>query len=129
MAQASFVIRDWDFDVERGPDWLFVRPHRADKRSAQASQFGQRVWELLEQSLTHRLVLVMDGIGQLDSDLVAQLVWLYERIHAYDGVMRVCELSARNEKVLRACGADNQFPRFDCREDAVMGHSHPRHPR
>jgi len=129
MAQASLLVNRWDFDVERGPDWLFVRPRRLAKRVLDAPSFAEQVWAILEQHFMHRLVLELGDIGTLDSDLVSQLLWLHERIHAHDGMMRVCELSAANDEVLHACTADGQFPRYCNREEAVMGDSRPRQPR
>jgi anti-anti-sigma factor len=129
MAQASLSRCGWDFEVERGPDWLFVRPRRLGATAADAMDFAEQVWALLEQHLTHRLVLELGDIELLDSHLVGQLIWLYKRIHTHDGMMRVCELSETNEDVLRTCRLEGHFPQYRNREDAVMGHSHPRQPR
>jgi anti-anti-sigma factor len=129
MAQASLAHRCWDFDVERGPDWLFVRPHRLSKGDLGSLRFADEVWHLLEQHLMHRLVLEMDDVGHLDSNLVGQLLSLFKRIHAHDGMMRVCALSAANEDVLHACRLESHFPRYADREEAVMGQSNPRQPR
>lgn len=129
MAQASLAFCDWNFDVERGPGWLFVRPHRLTPTTAASLEFAEQVWALLERHLTHRLVLELDDIGQLDSHLLGQLVQLYERVQAHHGLMRVCELSPPNEDVLRACRLQRHFPRYRNRGDAVMGHSHPKQPR
>jgi anti-anti-sigma regulatory factor len=128
MAQASLANGRWIFDVERGPDWLFVRPRRHGL-AADAAGFAEQVWALLEQHLTHRLVLELGEVGQLDSRLVGQLSWLYKRIHAHEGIMRVCELSASNEEVLRASRLEGHFPRYRNREDAVLCHAHPKQPR
>lgn len=127
MAQLS-LARAWHFDVERGPDWLFVRPRPAGAGNDQPA-FAEQVWSLLEQHFTHRLVLELGGIDFLDSHLVGQLVWLHKRVHTHDGLMRICELSEHSEDVLHACRLDSHFPVYRNREDAVMGHAHPRHPR
>jgi anti-anti-sigma factor len=129
MAQASLAHCGWDFEVERGPDWLFVRPRLQSSSAADSRDFAEQVWALLEQHLTHRLVLELGGVELIDSSLVGQLVRLYKRIHSHEGMMRVCELSPTNESVLRACRLDGHFPQYRNREDAVMGNSQPRHPR
>jgi anti-anti-sigma factor len=110
---------------------LFVRPRRLEARGGETSTFAEQVWTLLEQHLTHRLVLELGEVELLDSHLLGQLDWLYKQIHAHDGMMRVCELSPNNAEVLRTCALDGQFPEYRNREDAVMGHAlvHPRHPR
>ncbi|MEX0675845.1 MAG: STAS domain-containing protein [Pirellulales bacterium] len=129
MARASIVRSDWDFNVERGPDWLLVRPRRLGHRDRGALTFANQVWALLEQNFTHRLVLEMGDVDPLDSDLVSELLRLYKRIHTHDGVMRLCGLSDTGEEVLRECRLEGQFPRYRNREEAVMGQSHPRQPR
>ena len=129
MSQASLARHVWNFDVERGPDWLFVRPHRLKTSTQNAPPFAEQVWTLLEQHFTHRLVLEMGDVDELDSDLAGQLLSLYKRIHAHDGILRVCELSPNSEEVLHVCCVESHFGHYCNREEAVMGHSHPRHPR
>ncbi len=126
--------RGWDLQIERGPDWLFVRPHRPSGNSfvapvPETSDLAEQVWAVLEQNFTHRLVLELDDIGHLNSHLIGQLVWLYKRIHTHDGTLRICGLSSRNEEVLRVSRLDGRFPLFETREDAVMGFARPAQPR
>ncbi len=125
MAQASLVRSDWEFEVERGPDWLFVRPRRMSGELG-AEIFADQVWSLLEQHFTHRLVLEFGEIDFLNSALVGQLVWLYKRIHTHDGILRICELTDMQHEVLRVSRLGGYFPRYRNREDAVMGHAWPR---
>ncbi len=128
MAQAPVLGSGWEFEVERGPDWLFVRPRRAERSASEIVPFAEQVWSLLEQQFTHRLVLELGDVAYLDSQLIGQLIWLYKRIHTHDGLMRVCELSESGEEALHACRLDGRFPSFSTREDAVMGHR-PQQPR
>lgn len=129
MAQALLLNRGWDFEVERGPDWLFVRPRRVGACPVGAPSFAEQVWAMLEQQFTNRLVLEMDAIDRMDSDLVGQLVCLYKRIHTHDGVIRICGLSPAAGEVLQLCRLGGHFPHFGTREDAVMGRVLPRQPR
>jgi anti-sigma B factor antagonist len=127
MAQASLLRHGWNFEVERGPDWLFVRPHKLKSRAPNEPPFAEQVWALLEQHLTHRLVLEMRDVDEVDAELADQFVWLYKRIHTHDGIMRVCELSPGCEEVLHACASEGHFGHYCNREEAVMGQ--PRQPR
>ena len=129
MAQASIVRCDWDFEGERGPGWLFVRPRRCDSSNIDTPSFAEQVWAMLQQHFTNRLVLELGEVDRLDSHLVTQLLWLHKRVQAQHGVIRLSELSAENEGVLQACGLEGQFPPHRSREEAVMGRSHPRQPR
>lgn len=128
MVQLS-LSRGWDFDIERGPDWLFVRPHRYDGTCDQEQSLADQVWTLLEQNMTHRLVLELDDIETVTSGLVGQLLRLQKRIHAREGLLRICGLSAANAEMLEQYGLAGQNPRASCREDAVMGEARPKQPR
>jgi anti-anti-sigma factor len=121
MAQATIVGGGWDFEVHRGPDWLFVRPRRISETLGGDEDFAEQVWGLLEQQFTHRLVLEMEDVSYISSLLVGQLVWLYKRIHSHDGLMRICGLSDFGAEVLHTCRLSGHFPRYRTREDAVMG--------
>ncbi|MGD9722794.1 MAG: hypothetical protein AB7O59_15780 [Pirellulales bacterium] len=127
MVQVS-VARGWDLEVDRGPDWLFVRPLAFDRALDDAPSLGEQIWGLLEQTLTHRLVLELGGLS-LDEKLIAQILQLQERVHAHDGIMRVCGLSAENEQLLRSHDVDGQIALYCDREAAVMCQDRPRQPR
>lgn len=120
MAHVSTAAA-WRFDVERGPDWIFVRPHRIAAKTTLHLPFGEQIWSLLEQHFTHRVVLEMAEVSSLDSELIGQLLWLHSKIHAQDGMMRICGLSRDNQDLLEECKAEGRFPHFRDREEAVMG--------
>jgi anti-anti-sigma factor len=118
-----------ELEVERGPDWLLVRVSNFDLAESDVTDFVDRLWSLLEQHFTHRLVLELDNVGVLGSSLVGQLVELYRRIEEHDGVMRVCGLSQENLDVLHACRLDERLLPYTDRHEAVMGCSCPGRPR
>jgi len=133
------IAPGWEVDVQRGPDWLLVKV-RAESRSQEAhgstspdeadcGELASGIWDLMQRHFAHRLVLEMDQIGLLSSDLIGQLVRLYKRIQEQDGVMRLCGLSPHNLRVLRTCHLDDRFqPYADCK-DAVLGRGREVHPR
>ncbi len=118
------IAEGWELDVERGPDWLFVRPHFMT-RATDTPPLAEQVWALLEQNFTSRLVLELDQIPLLHSYLIGQLVWLHKRIHVTGGVLRICGLSSANQSVLRMCQLEARFPLYTNREDAVRGYRPP----
>ena len=87
---------------------------------------AEQVCQLLEQNFTRRVVLELDQIGCLTSDLVGQLMLLQDRILAEGGIIRVCGLSSVNENVLSECGLLSRFVCYNTRPDAVMGYRPPR---
>jgi anti-anti-sigma factor len=82
---------------------------------------AEQVWALLEQNMTHRLVLELDDIGLLFSDVVGQLVLLQKRISNQGGLMRLCGVSANNKRVLETCRLGGYLPQYADRTQAVMG--------
>jgi len=122
------IAHGWDLDVQRGPDWLFVRPSSPTPEAMDEPQLAAQVWALLEQNFGHRLVLELDRLEYLQSHLIGQLVWLYKRIHSQGGVMRICGLSPATWDVLRVSQLHDRFPYYPDREAAVMGHR-PMRPR
>ena len=114
----------WELEIERGPNWLFVRPHDAESNAAadpdDIQPLGEVVWALLEQNFAHRLVLELDLIKRLDERLIHELIWLEKRIHADGGLMRICGLKPGCQKALAKRRLDGHFPAHANRTEAVM---------
>ena len=115
-------------EVDRGPDWIFIRVQGCDPKFSAAPPLAEAVWAILEQNFVYRVVLEMDRIAVLHSYLVGQLVLLTKRLHGHDGVLRICGLSPDNQAVLGSCQLDGIFPNYRDRSDAVMC-SRPSQPR
>lgn len=113
-----------ELDVQRGPDWLLVRVRTVDLVDSEGPELAERLWCLLEQHFTYRLVLELDEVQSLNSYLIGQLLGLYRRIREHDGVMRLCGLSPHNCEVLHACCLDDQLLPYEDREAAVMARPH-----
>ncbi|MEM8943556.1 MAG: STAS domain-containing protein [Planctomycetota bacterium] len=104
--------------VDRGPDWLFVRLR---PEYQQLDGIADRIWQLMNQQFVHRLVLEMDEVEFLPSQLMGQLVMLHKRVLQQDGALRLCGLTEQCAEALHLCRLDQALPHFDCREDAVNG--------
>lgn len=122
------IAPGWSMDVERGPDWLIVRLHCEPDHRWDSPPLAETVWSLLEQSLTHRLVLECHEVWLLHTILIGQLVILHKRILGNGGMMRLCGLSDQNQRVLHGCRLDDHFPQYQDRGEAVLGHV-PNKPR
>lgn len=118
----------WELSVERGPDWLIVKIQSMDA-SEEYPPLAELIWGLMQQHLTHRLVLELDRVPVLNAFLIEQLKQLYRKIYEHDGVMRLCGLSARNRRVLHACCLDEHLQPYNDRQDAVLGYMRPGQPR
>lgn len=117
-----------ELEVQRGPDWLLVRVRDFD--GMEPSDLAERLWRLLQQHFTYRLVLELDGVRAMDSGLIEQLAQLHRRIEKHDGVMRLCGVSPRNRQALLESQLDDGLPPYyGDLEEAVMGRPHPARPR
>jgi anti-anti-sigma factor len=108
-------------DLDRGPDWLFVRLRPPAAGINAEFDLAEAVWEKLDQAFCYRLVLELDDVPRLQSWVVGQLVLLHKRICSQGGVMRLCGVSDANHQVLRYCRLHDRFPQYANRTAAVMG--------
>ena len=122
------IAPGWTLDVDRGPDWLFVKLHPPEYDSTAFMDLAESIWHLAEQNMTYRIVLEMHEIQLLHSSLLGQLVLLSKRIHRHDGMLRLVGLSKQNQQVIKTCRLDTGLPCYDDRGCAVMGHR-PNQPR
>lgn len=114
------------FEIERGPDWLFIRP--SQPLEAGETAFADEVWSMIERHMVHRCVLELDQIKRVNSSLVGQLVKLKKRIHQIGGTMRLCGLDQNGQEVLKICRLGEQLHSYPSRADAVLG-PRPTQPR
>lgn len=122
------VVSGWTMDVDRGPDWLFIKLHAPSDGGIHCDHLAEMLWSVMEQHFSRRLVLECEGISWLHSAVIGQLVLLHKRVYAQGGLMRLCGVSPNNQQALHACRMDSRFPSYACRTDAVMGHR-PLQPR
>ncbi len=118
----------WTLEVERGPDWLFVKLRRPKEGAGEPTDLAESLWSLLERHFVYRLVLELDDLPILPSYLIGQLILVYKRIHTHDGLLRLCGLSEENRQVLHATHLHQRLPHYRDRTAAVIG-DRPAYPR
>ena len=123
------IAQDWELDVARGPDWLLVKVGTTSDKMWDLPPLADRLRWLLRQHFTYRLVLELDQVRLLSSDLITQLLLLRKWIHAHQGVIRLCGLSPHNAEVLHRCRLNGLLPAYRDRLEAVLGCYHPSQPR
>src|SRR6187399_93345 len=116
------LAQEWAIDIDRGPDWLFIRLRPPHEGGGDEIPLAEMIWEKLEQSFCHRVVLELDEVQFLRSWMVGQLVRLHKRVSTHEGMLRICGLSQQNFDVLRICRLADRFPNYRNRTDAVMGY-------
>jgi anti-anti-sigma factor len=119
---------DWTYDIDRGPDWLYIRVHGPENGDSTGTPVAETIWNLLQQHFARRVVLDLSDLRILRSSMIGQLVQLHKRIASHDGLMRLAGLSDDNYRSLMACRLHDRFPQYATTTDAVMGHR-PSQPR
>ncbi|MHB1033826.1 MAG: hypothetical protein ACYC35_02455 [Pirellulales bacterium] len=119
------IASGWELEVDRGPDWLFVKLRPAGNEEHETPALIDSLWSLLEQHSVRRLVLELDELADVPSCLVEQLVTLEERIAACDGLLRVCGVREDCQETLHDRHPHVHLPHYHDRHQAVMGFRPP----
>jgi len=104
--------------IDRGPDWLIVQ---LDPTDEPYDNVADRLWTLLNQHFVYRVVLDMEYVDFMPSQLIGQLVMLHKRVLQHEGALRLCGLSAEATEALHFCRLDQALPNFPTRSEAVYG--------
>ena len=115
------LATQWNLEVERGPDGLWVRVVGPVRRTSACHHLADSLWSLLEQHFVYRLVLDVEELDLSDDCTVNQLASLSERITEHDGMLRLCGLSPRNREAFEKRQLKGYIPCYHDREEAVMG--------
>jgi anti-anti-sigma factor len=119
------VAPQWTMQIDRGPDWLFIKPRPPHGGDTSEILLAEMIWQKMEQSFCYRVVLELDDVKYLRSWMVGELVRLHKRVTSQGGMMRLCGLTAASEDVLRITRLADRFPNYRNRTDAVMGYRPP----
>jgi len=115
------VAAGYEFDVDRGPDWLWVRIRSVETGSSHAGSLAEQLTELVEKHFIYRVVLDLHRMPELSSQLIGELVQLDRNILKHGGVLRTCGLSPEGRAMLEVCGLDDLCLAYETREEAILG--------
>jgi hypothetical protein len=118
-----------DLDIERGPNWLFVRVHRCRPGDVEVLSLAERVTSALDQHFIYRVVLELEESVLPCEQLIEELRLLDEWIQEHHGVLRLCGLPSRYTRSLQRSQVTHRFPLYHDREEAVWGGPPPGPPR
>ena len=68
----------YEFDVDRGPDWLWIRIRSVETGSSPAASLAEQLKELVENHFIYRIVLELHRVPELSSQLIGELVQLID---------------------------------------------------
>ena len=66
----------WGLEVDRGPDWLFVKVRVPKRYRGEDPPLADLVWEQLQQHFVYRLALELDYVVGHAQPLLGQLLVL-----------------------------------------------------
>ena len=112
-----------ELNVDRGPNWLFVKLKSKRALRTEVPQIAEKLWSISSRHFIYRLVLELEDLEELPSGMMGQLVMLQERLSQCGGALRICGLSPECEETLHSCNLDSALPNHASREAAVMGTS------
>ena len=115
------VVDGLEMDVDRGPNWLFVKLRTKNDPPVAVPQIADKLWAISSRHFIYRLVLELEELDELPSGMMGQLVMLQERLAQCGGALRICGLSPECEETLSSCHLDSALPNHASREQAVMG--------
>ena len=113
-----------ELNVDRGPNWLFVKLRTREAARAAVPQFAEKLWSISSRHFIYRLVLELEDLEELPSGMMGQLVMLQERLAQCGGALRICGLSPECEETLQSCQVDSARQNHPSREAAVMGNEY-----
>jgi hypothetical protein len=118
-----------ELEVERGPNWLFVRVTGKDIESSAGLSLAERLELLLSEYFTTRIVLEFDVCDVPQSQLIGQLEHLDQWVEARDGLIRLCGLPPKCVRALTRRGLGARLRNCHNREEAVLCSYLPGRPR
>lgn len=113
---------EWAIDIDRGPDWLFIRLRPPHDGAAHEIPLAEKIWQKLEQCFCYRVVLELEDVDLLSSWMIGQLVRLHKRVTTHGGMLRLSGLSPAAKDVLHISRLADRFPAYRDRTEAVMGY-------
>lgn len=121
LAVTVHIVDGLELNVDRGPNWLFVKLRAPKGPLVEVPQIADKLWSIATRHFIYRLVVELGEVEKLPSGLMGQLVLLQERLSQCGGALRICGLSPEGEETLHSCHLDSALPNHASRELAVMG--------
>ncbi len=112
-----------ELNVDRGPNWLFVKLRSKEDTAADVPHIADELWSISSRHFIYRLVLELDDLEEMPSGMMGELATLQARLAQCGGALRICGLSPECEEALHSCRLDTALPNHATREAAVMGGS------
>jgi hypothetical protein len=117
------IAGGYELDVDRGPNWLFVKVQPTAKPTKQASQIADEIWSISSRHFIYRLVLELDQFDTVPEDLIDQILTLQERLAERGGSLKLCGVSPECEGQIHERHLEESLRIHESRVHAVLGNS------
>src|SRR5205823_3614865 len=112
---------EWSLDIDRGPDWLFIRLSPPNHEPAHSEHIeaplAERVGKEVGEGFSYRVVVERGGNEYLPSWVIGGVVGPHKRVTTNGGMLRLCGVSKNAETVLRISRLSDRFPAYRNRTD------------
>ena len=116
-------------ELDRGPGWLFVKLYGPESDDADATGLAESLGMMMRQELKGRLLLELENLLGMPSDLVEELHLLRDDMERRGEILRLCGLAAEHEACLGDSDFSQRFMHYRDREAAIAGFYRPGKPR
>lgn len=118
---ATQVMNGLQLNVDRGPNWLFVKLQPKRRFKDDIPQIADRLWSIATRHFIYRVVLELDELPTMPAEMIEQLVMLHERLAQSEGSLRICGLTPQCAETLQENCTDVALPNYATRQAAVLG--------
>lgn len=113
----------YELDVDRGPNWLFVKVQPSKQPARRSAQIADELWSISTKHFIYRLVLELDELDSLPDDMVGQIVMLQQRLTQHGGSLKLCGLSPECAELIHERRLNDSLPNHPTRTHALLGSS------
>ena len=119
---AMHVVDGLELNVDRGPNWLFVKLRKKKSaRTAAVPHIADKLWSISTRHFIYRLVVELDELEELPAGWMGELVELQQRLTECGGALRICGMSPECEETASGRQEDGTLTNHATRAEAVLG--------
>jgi hypothetical protein len=120
---AVHVVDGLEMNVDRGPNWLFVKLRNKKAPRAAVPQLADKLWSISTRHFIYRLVVEVDDLEKIPAGWMDELADLQHRLTECGGALRICGMAPEREQPLASGYLDCALSNSATRVEAVMGSS------
>jgi hypothetical protein len=121
-SMAVHVVDGLEMNVDRGPNWLFVKLRGKKAPRTAVPHIADKLWSISTRHFIYRLVLELDELEEIPPGWMDELVDLQQRLTECGGALRICGVMPDAEHVASSSGnSDSRLSSHATRAEAVLG--------